>query len=43
MGGVAENLGMVGLDAETRKMVLDTIREYGKKKLTHEKLIELDK
>ena len=29
MSGIAENLGMVGLDADTRKMVLDTIREYG--------------
>ncbi len=43
MSGIAENLGMVGLDADTRKMVLDTIREYGNKKLTHDKLIEFDK
>src|SRR5881396_804812 len=43
MSGVAESMGMVGLDPETRKMVLDTIREYGNKKLTHDKLIEFDK
>jgi alkylation response protein AidB-like acyl-CoA dehydrogenase len=41
--GIAESMGMVGLDAETRKMVLETIREYGKKKLSHSHLIELDK
>ncbi|OGS03227.1 MAG: acyl-CoA dehydrogenase [Elusimicrobia bacterium RIFCSPLOWO2_12_FULL_59_9] len=34
---------MVGLDPDTRKMVLDTIREYGKRKLSHERLIEFDK
>ncbi|MBI3552792.1 MAG: acyl-CoA dehydrogenase family protein [Elusimicrobia bacterium] len=34
---------MVGLDAETRQMVLETIHEYGKKYLTHERLIEFDK
>ncbi len=43
MSGIAESLGMVGLDKETRQMVLDTIREYGRKKLPHSKLIELDK
>lgn len=43
MSGIAESMGMVGLDAETRKMVLDTIREYGAKKLKHSHLIELDK
>ena len=43
MSGIAESMGMVGLDAETRKMVLDTIQEYGKKNLTHAKLIEFDK
>jgi alkylation response protein AidB-like acyl-CoA dehydrogenase len=43
MGGIAESMGMVGLDAETRKMVLDTIKEYGDKKLKHSHLIELDK
>jgi len=43
MSGIAESLGMVGLDAETRKMVVDTIREYGEKRLPHSKLIELDK
>src|ERR1035437_407957 len=43
MSGIAESMGMVGLDAETRKMVLDTIREYGAKKLTHAQLIEFDK
>ena len=43
MGGIAESMGMVGLDAETRKMVLDTIREYCEKKLKHSQLIELDK
>ncbi|MDE2509874.1 MAG: acyl-CoA dehydrogenase family protein, partial [Elusimicrobia bacterium] len=42
MSGVAESMGMVGLDAETRKMVLDTIREYGDKKLTHAALIKFD-
>ncbi len=42
MSGIAENLGMVGLDAETRKMVLDTIREYGKRRLKHADLIKLD-
>src|SRR4051812_441199 len=43
MSGIAESMGMVGLDAETRKIVLDTIREYCAKKLTHAHLIELDK
>jgi acyl-CoA dehydrogenase len=43
MSGIAESMGMVGLDAETRKMVLDTIRAYGKKNLSHSKLIEFDK
>lgn len=43
MSGIAESMGMVGLDAETRKMVLDTIREYGQKNLTHAQLIEFDK
>ncbi|MBI4422105.1 MAG: acyl-CoA dehydrogenase family protein [Elusimicrobia bacterium] len=33
---------MVGLDAETRKLVLETIAAYGKKRLTHERLIHLD-
>jgi acyl-CoA dehydrogenase len=42
MSGIAENLGMVGLDAETRKMVLETIREYGKRRLKHADLIKLD-
>lgn len=42
MSGIAESLGMVGLDKETRQMVLDTIREYGRKKLPHSKLIEFD-
>src|SRR5579859_3717468 len=43
MSGIADTIGMTGLDTDTRKMVLDTIREYGKKKLAHAKLIELDK
>ncbi|MFI5360406.1 MAG: acyl-CoA dehydrogenase family protein [Elusimicrobiota bacterium] len=43
MAGIAESMGMVGLDAETRKMVLDTIRDYGRKRLKHSHLIELDK
>ena len=43
MSGIAESLGMEGLDAETRKIVIETIREYGKKKLPHSHLIELDK
>jgi len=43
MSGIAESLGLVGLDKETRKMVVETIREYGRKKLPHSKLIELDK
>ena len=42
MSGIAESLGMEGLDAETRKMVVETIREYGQRKLPHSKLIELD-
>ncbi len=42
MSGIAESLGMVGLDKETRQMVVDTIREYGRKKLPHSKLIEFD-
>ena len=42
MSGIAESMGMVGLDAETRKMVLDTIREYGNKKLKHSDLIKFD-
>ncbi len=42
MSDIAESLGMKGLDAETRKMVVETIREYGIKKLPHSKLIELD-
>ncbi len=42
MSGIAESLGMKGLDAETRKMVVETIREYGRKKLPHSKLIEFD-
>jgi alkylation response protein AidB-like acyl-CoA dehydrogenase len=43
MSGIAESLGMVGLDKETRQMVIETIREYGRKNLPHSKLIELDK
>ena len=39
---VAESLGLKGLDAETRKMVVETIREYGRKHLPHSKLIEFD-
>src|SRR3989338_4706301 len=39
---VAESLG-AGLDLDTRKMVLETIREYGVKNFPHSKLIELDK
>src|ERR1035437_2784320 len=42
MSGIAESLGMKGLDAETRKMVVETISEYGRKRLPHSKLIELD-
>lgn len=42
MSGIAESLGMVGLDQETRKMVVETIRAYGQKKLPHSKLIEFD-
>jgi alkylation response protein AidB-like acyl-CoA dehydrogenase len=42
MSGIAEGMGMVGLDADTRKMVLDTIRDYGNKNLTHERVIHLD-
>lgn len=38
---VAESLG-TGLDLETRTMVLETIREYGRKNFPHSKLIELD-
>ncbi|MCR4294685.1 MAG: acyl-CoA dehydrogenase family protein, partial [Elusimicrobia bacterium] len=41
--GIAESMGMTGLDADARKMVLDTIREYAKKNLTHARLSELDK
>ncbi|MBI5597596.1 MAG: acyl-CoA dehydrogenase family protein [Elusimicrobia bacterium] len=33
---------MTGLDVDTRKMVLDTIREYGNKNLKHERLNHLD-
>ena len=43
MSGIAESMGMVGLDAETRKMVLETIKEYCDKKLKHSTVIELDK
>ena len=43
MSGIAESLGMVGLDKETRQMVVETIREYGRKNLPHSKLIEFDK
>jgi alkylation response protein AidB-like acyl-CoA dehydrogenase len=43
MSGIAESLGMKGLDAETRKMVVETIRSYGEKNLPHSKLIEFDK
>lgn len=43
MSGVAESMGMVGLDAETRKMVLDTIRAFGDKNFKHSDLIEFDK
>lgn len=39
---VSQSMGMTGLDADTRKMVLDTIREYGDKNLKHEKLNHLD-
>lgn len=42
MSGIAESLGMVGLDKETRQMVVETIRDYGRKNLPHSKLIELD-
>lgn len=42
MSGIAEGMGMVGLDAETRKMVLETIASYGKKNITHERMIDLD-
>jgi len=42
MSGIAESLGMVGLDKETRQMVVETIREYGRKNLPHSKLIEFD-
>lgn len=38
---VAESLG-AGLDLDTRKMVLETIREYGVKNFPHSKLIKLD-
>lgn len=41
--GIAESMGMTGLDADTRKIVLDTIREYAKKNLTHARVSELDK
>ncbi len=43
MSGISQSMGMVGLDADTRRMVLDTIREYGNKHLTHQRLIELDR
>lgn len=43
MSGVSQSMGMVGLDADTRKMVLETIRAYGEKHLRHERLNELDK
>ena len=39
---VSQSMGMTGLDVDTRKMVLDTIREYGEKNLKHERLIHLD-
>ncbi|MBI2363322.1 MAG: acyl-CoA dehydrogenase family protein, partial [Elusimicrobia bacterium] len=39
---VSQSMGMTGLDADTRKMVLDTIREYGNKNLKHERLNHLD-
>jgi acyl-CoA dehydrogenase len=42
MSGIAQSLGMVGLDPETRKMVIETIREYAKRKLAHSQLIKFD-
>ena len=33
---------MNGMDAETLNLALETIRDYGRKNLTHERLIELD-
>ena len=34
MSGIAQSLGMVGLDAETRKMVIETIRDYARERLS---------
>ena len=33
---------MVGLDKETRNMILDTIKKYAERKLTLEYLLDLD-
>ncbi|MEK7859150.1 MAG: acyl-CoA dehydrogenase family protein [Elusimicrobiota bacterium] len=43
MATVAGMEGMVGLDAETREMVLETLRDYRKKKVTQEMLREFDR
>ncbi|MDE2292935.1 MAG: hypothetical protein KGL53_12710, partial [Elusimicrobia bacterium] len=42
MSGISQSMGMVGLDADTRKMALETIKEYGEKNLKHDRLIHLD-
>jgi len=34
---------MVGLDKETREMILDTLKKYAERKLTNEYLLELDR
>ena len=45
MGSMQKNAdnNLQGLDAETRKMVLDTIKDLRKRMLTKEKILEYDK
>ena len=38
-----ENQGLAGLDADSRKLVLDTVRQLRKKLLTKENILEWDK
>jgi len=42
MSDTTRSKEVVGMDAETLTLALETIREYGRKHLTHERLIELD-
>lgn len=42
MAAISQLVSDKGLDAETRSMVLETLREYAKKKLTPQILAELD-